>query len=311
MVLYEHKPIEASLAQLGVPVHQISRRRLAKEHALRRYEGYHRVRRVDALRDGIHLGRHAARLLVEEFPAALRLARVIRSVQADVVHLGNGLRANFDGILACMLTRTPIVCHVKGFEKYGPRERWASRRTRTMVCMTQAILDYCGVALAKIAAQHPRAHCMIVGGTHRAGARYAEDLRRRSAELGLDARLHFTGFREDVVDVMNAADVIVHASVRPEPFGRVILEGMLLAKPVIATAAGGVLELIEHDRTGFLVPPGDVEALARSLDGVLSAREASAAIGASAQAWARQRFSLARHVAEMSLIYEAAVAGHA
>jgi glycosyltransferase involved in cell wall biosynthesis len=127
----------------------------------------------------------------------------------------------------------------------------------------------------------------------------------------LDARLHFTGFREDVVDVMNAADVIVHASVRPEPFGRVILEGMLLAKPAIATAAGGVLELIEHDRTGFLVPPGDVEALARSLDGVLSAREASAAIGASAQAWARQRFSLARHVAEMSLIYEAAVAGHA
>jgi glycosyltransferase involved in cell wall biosynthesis len=352
IVLYEHKPIEASLAQLGVPVHRVSRRRLAREHALRRYEGYHRVRKVDAIRDGIHVGRHAARLLLEELPSAWQLARVIRTAGADVVHLGNGVRANFDGILAALLTRTPIICHVKGFEKYGPRERWASRRTRTMVCMTQAILDYCGAhglrpadarvvydavdeswlqpsrpvrtvraelgvpadaveALAALAGLHPRVHCLIVGGTHRAGAGYAEELRRRAADLGLNPRIHFTGYREDVVDVMNAADVIVHASIRPEPFGRVILEGMLLAKPVIATAAGGVLELIEHERTGFLVPPGDVPALAHCLAGVLSAPEAAAAIGAAAQAFARQRFSLARHVAEMTGIYEAAVAGHA
>ena len=69
---------------------------------------------------------------------------------------------------------------------------------------------------------------------------------------------------------MNAWDVVVHASVRPEPFGRVILEGMLLGKPVIATAAGGVPELIDDGRTGFLVPPGDATALADCLRRVLA-----------------------------------------
>ena len=95
------------------------------------------------MRAGLGAGRQAARLLAEELPAALALARVIRRERADVVHLGNGLRANFDGILAGLLTRRPIVCHVKGFEKYSARERWAARRTTTLVCMTQAVLDHC------------------------------------------------------------------------------------------------------------------------------------------------------------------------
>ena len=105
----------------------------------------------------------------------------------------------------------------------------------------------------------------IVGGVHRAGESYAADAARaRRARSGLTTRVHFAGFRDDIPDVMNAWDVVVHASVRPEPFGRVILEGMLLGKPVIATAAGGVPRA---DRatgdTGFLVPPGDAAALAR------------------------------------------------
>jgi glycosyltransferase involved in cell wall biosynthesis len=54
---------------------------------------------------------------------------------------------------------------------------------------------------------------------------------------------------------MNAWDVVVHASVRPEPFGARDPRGMLLGKPVIATAAGGVPELIDDGATGFLVPP--------------------------------------------------------
>jgi glycosyltransferase involved in cell wall biosynthesis len=128
----------------------------------------------------------------------------------------------------------------------------------------------------------------------------------RIAALGLGPRVHLTGFRNDIPDVMNAWDILVHASVRPEPFGRVILEGMLLGKPVIATAAGGVPELIEDNRTGWLVPPGDAEALARCLQRALSAPAEARAIGSRAREWAREQFSLARQVAEMSEIYEGA-----
>jgi glycosyltransferase involved in cell wall biosynthesis len=368
MALYEPKVIEPELAALHVAVHHVARRRLPKQHALLGREAYRKAKSLGVVRNALHTTRQTARLLAEEIPSALALARVIRRERADVIHLGNGIRANFDGILAGVLTRTPIICHVKGFEKYGARERWASRQTATLVCMTHAILDYCrahgmhapdervvydavdeswlqprravaemrrelgvpdGVpcigiagniqewkgqrvlveALGRLGVATP-AHAVVVGGVHRAGEAYAKALRERVRALDLEGRVHFVGFREDIPDVMNAWDVVVHASVRPEPFGRVILEGMLLGKPVIATAAGGVPELIEDGRTGFLVPPGDDAALAACLRRVLAAPEESGAMGGRARAWAREQFSLTRHVAEMSAIYEAAARIH-
>lgn len=363
MALYEPKVIEEELAEMAVRVHHVPRRRLPKQHALLELNGYHKAKTAGAVRAGLGVGRQTATLLAEELPAALALARVIRRERPDVIHLGNGLRANFDGILAGLLTKRPIICHVKGFEKYGARERWGARRTSTLVCMTHAVLDHCrahgmqaprervvydavdeawlrpgrppeavrhdlgipidapciGIAgniqewkgqhvvveaLGRLIAEHPNVHCVIAGGVHRAGEAYAVELRARIGSLGLSHRVHLLGFRADIPDVMNAWDAVVHASVRPEPFGRVILEGMLLGKPVIATAAGGVPELIDDGRTGFLVPPGNATALADCLRRVLDAPADVHAIGARARDWARQHFSLARQVAEMSEIYE-------
>lgn len=368
MALYEPKVIEPELAQLSVPVHHVSRRRLPKQHALLELNGYHKAKEAGAVRAGLGVGRQTARLLAEELPAALALARVIRRERADVIHLGNGLRANFDGILAGILTRRPIICHVKGFEKYSARERWGARRVTTLVCMTQAVLEHChahgtrapdervvydavdeswlrpgqpadavrrelgipedapciGIAgniqewkgqrvvvdALGLLADQPRLHCVISGGVHRAGDAYAATLRARIAALGLTDRVHLIGFRNDIPDVMNAWDVVVHASVRPEPFGRVILEGMLLGKPVIATAGGGVPELIDNGKTGFIVPPGDAPALAESLRRILVSPAEAQAIGSRAREWARQQFSLSRQVAAMSDIYEGAARNH-
>lgn len=359
-VLYEPKPIEADLAQLDIPVHHIARRRLPKQHGLLELEGYQRAKQLGVVRQLLRSGRQTARLFAEELPAALALARIIRRERADVIHLGNGVRANFDGILAGILTGVPVLCHVKGFEKYSARERWAARHT-ILVCMTQAVLDACHahgvrsdnecivydavdetwlqprreprdirqelgvpadapcIGLAGniqewkgqrvlidalgLLGDRPDVHCIIAGGVHRAGEAYASALRARITELGLDDRVHLTGFRADIPDVMNAWDVVVHASVRPEPFGRVILEGMLLGKPVIATAAGGVPELITHEETGYLVPPGDAGALAAQLRQVLADPARASAIGARSRQWARERFALSRHVAEMTQIY--------
>ena len=363
MVLYEPKPIEADLARLEVPVYHLARRRLPKQHALLEVEGYQRAKQFGLVRQLLRSGRQTARLLAEELPAALALARIIRRERADVIHVGNGVRANFDGILAGILTGVPVLCHVKGFEKYGARERWAARHT-ILVSMTQAVLDACHAAGVRspvehivydavdetwlrpqrpaeeirrelgipaaapclgiagniqewkgqrvlidalgLLADHPEVHCVVAGGVHRAGESYAADLRARIAALGLGERVHLTGFRADIPDVMNAWDIVVHASVRPEPFGRVILEGMLLGKPVVATAAGGVPELITHDETGFLVPPGDAAALAAQLRRLLDDPQRARAIGARSRDWARERFALGRHVAEMCAIYETA-----
>ena len=79
MALYEHKPIEAELARLDVPVHQVPRRRLPKQHALLELrDAIARRAALSAVRAGLGAGRQAARLAAEELPAALALARVIR-----------------------------------------------------------------------------------------------------------------------------------------------------------------------------------------------------------------------------------------
>lgn len=66
---------------------------------------------------------------------------------------------------------------------------------------------------------------------------YAHQLRERAAQPDLAGRIHFLGFRDDVPVLMQLVDVVVHTSIAPEPFGRVIVEGMLARKPVIATQA--------------------------------------------------------------------------
>jgi len=110
--------------------------------------------------------------------------------------------------------------------------------------------------------------------------------------------------------VINALDVVVHTSVRPEAFGRVILEGMLLGKAVVATAAGGVPELIQDGTTGFLTPPGDAARLADALIPLLRDAQLRQRIGTQARSWARERFNVQRHVTELGEIYEDLVKGH-
>lgn len=362
MVLYEAKDIEKDLAADNVPVYQVRRRRLPKEHGLLQFDGYHRAKAVGPVGSALRLGRQSLRLAFEELPAALRLARVIRESKADVVHLGNGVRANFDGVLACLLTRTPCVCHVKGFEKYSDRERWAARYIDALVPMTRAVEEHCAAggirgrttrviydaldeshyradrepadvraeiglhngdpcvgvagniqewkgqkvlveAMAKVVRQVPAARALIIGGVHRAGAAYNDELEQQIRGLQLGDSVLITGFRRDIANVMNALDVVVHTSVRPEPFGRVILEGMLLGKPVVASAAGGVPELIEDGETGFLIRPGDADALAERLVTLLKNPQLRDRIGRKSQAWARQRFSLEEHVREMCELY--------
>ena len=369
MVLYEPKNIEPDLAALGVRVTHVTRRHLSKQHALLGYDAYHRAKASPGVRSALRTGRQSVRLLVEELPAALRVARVLRHTHTDVVHLGNGVRANFDGILAALLTRTPCVCHVKGFEKYAARERWAARHVDVLVCMTRAVREHCtradvrgrrtevvydalddtgfrpgrpaavvraelGVAdgapcvgvvgniqewkgqlvlveaMARVAGVFPTARAVVIGGVHRAGAAYLAQMERRIRDLGLGAHVIRTGFRTDVADLVNALDVVVHTSVRPEPFGRVILEAMLLGKPVVATDAGGVPELIEDGTTGFLTPPGDAAALGDCLVRLLADPAVRVRVGAAARRWAQDQFSLDRHVAAFSQLYEDLARGH-
>ncbi len=120
--------------------------------------------------------------------------------------------------------------------------------------------------LLKALTQVPQAHALLVGEAAFPGdAAYAETLHETAQAPALQGRIHFAGHQSNVPAYMQACDIIAHTSILPEPFGRVVVEGLLAERPMVATDAGGVPEIIHTQQTGVLVPPGDADALAEAL----------------------------------------------
>jgi glycosyltransferase involved in cell wall biosynthesis len=149
----------------------------------------------------------------------------------------------------------------------------------------------------------PEIRCLIVGGVHRSGAEYAQELYRYVEEHRLQNNVIFTGFRDDVADLVAIMDVVIHASIYPEPFGRVILEAMGLGKPVIATDIGGVPEFVQHGVTGQLVPPRDPKALAEAMVELLRNPFRRDRLGSNGRLAVHERFTVQRHVQEVCNAY--------
>ena len=138
----------------------------------------------------------------------------------------------------------------------------------------------------------PGVHALLVGDAMFGEQDYAKSLRRQSKELGIEDRVHFVGFRQDISRLMCLSDVVVHTSVAPEPFGRVIVEGMLARRPVVATRAGGAVEIIDDEVNGTLVPPGDVDALAGAVRGLLADPDRASSLAKAGYVKALERFSV-------------------
>ena len=162
-------------------------------------------------------------------------------------------------------------------------------------------------ALALLRDRRPGLRALLVGGTHRSGAAYAGEIRALAEAKGVSSRVLWTGSRPDVPDLMNAMDVVVHTSVRGEPFGRVIIEGMAVGRPVVATRAGGVPEFVHDGVDAVLVSPGDAQALAATLDEILGSSQVRERLARGARA-AAARFALPCHVAAMTAVFEKAAA---
>jgi glycosyltransferase involved in cell wall biosynthesis len=136
----------------------------------------------------------------------------------------------------------------------------------------------------------PRGHLLLVGAPFFGEERWERKLREQVERLGLGGRVHFLGFRKDIPDLLATVDGTIHSSIAAEPFGLVILEAQLAGRPVVATAAGGALEIVQPGIDGWLVPPGEVEALASVLRSWMEDPQAARAIGAAAASEARKRF---------------------
>ncbi len=149
------------------------------------------------------------------------------------------------------------------------------------------------VLLEALSALPPSTQVLFVGDALFDGDRaYAQSLRERVRRDNLEGRVHFLGFRADVPALMRLCDVVLHTSVAAEPFGRVIVEGMLAGRPVVASRAGGAPEIIQDGRTGRLVPPNRSDLLAQTVATLLAEPQTRDRLARAGTAHARRFFSL-------------------
>ena len=152
-----------------------------------------------------------------------------------------------------------------------------------------------------------RCRFYVVGGPlyRSAGSQVtAEELRTMAVELGLEGRVGFVPHQAKPEAVYRALDVVVHASTRPEPFGRVIVEGMACGRAVVVTRGGGASELFAEGISALGVEPGDFEGLARVLTRLIDDPSLRRSLGAGGRAEAEARFDRARLGREWADVYE-------
>lgn len=127
----------------------------------------------------------------------------------------------------------------------------------------------------------------------------------RAQELGLMSRVIFTGYRRDVPELIAALDQFILPSTKNEATSQVIPQAMLMGIPVIASTAGGLTEVVEHNRTGLLVPPSDPFAVKKAILANYLDPDKAKAMAAAAREQALQKWTFSVMIQKTEDVYRA------
>lgn len=133
---------------------------------------------------------------------------------------------------------------------------------------------------------------------------YLEYLKSLIHGYGLDDHILFTGFRDDVFEIIKNMDLIIHPATKPDPLPRVLLEAMCLSRPIVASAIGGIPEIVENEKQGLLVQPGDPLKLAEAARWIFQHPENACIMGLNGKEKAQKCFSISAHIGSMTAIYD-------
>ena len=159
-------------------------------------------------------------------------------------------------------------------------------------------------AAAAVRRRFPATRFQLIGSALFGESAYEAALRDRAGRADLAGSVEFLGFRADVPQRMAALDVLVHASTTGEPFGQVVIEGMAAARPVVATAGGGVPELIVDGESGLLVPMNNANALAAAVERLLGDAGLRRRLGERGRARVVERFTVDRTARGVEAVYD-------
>lgn len=151
-------------------------------------------------------------------------------------------------------------------------------------------------AMARIWQSHPETRLVFVGKGELEGK-----LRAEASRMGVSERVTFLGWRDDIPEIMQILDIFVLPSLN-EGMGRVLVEAMAAGRPVVASKVGGIPDLVEHKKNGFLVGPGDVNGTALAIKRLLIDKGMRDEMGRMGRAMA-QNFTVEGMVKKIDALY--------
>lgn len=197
--------------------------------------------------------------------------------------------------------------------RLGLRQRLGLPLDKTLVAIVGQVAEVKGVWEFVHAAGHvtrttTSAHFVVVGDDLQGRGALTRQMRETVAALGLTSRFSFLGFQRAASALMPAFDIIAAPS-HLEPLGLSALEGMAAGRAVVGARVGGMLETIDHETTGLLVPPRDAEALGAALVDLISAPERRSEMGTAGRERVRVMFSAERNGEAVQDLYDRVLAG--
>lgn len=152
----------------------------------------------------------------------------------------------------------------------------------------------------------PNAKFTIIGEDSTPNGDFIIQLRQLIAELKLEAKVCFSGFKANVPQIMKALDVLIVPSLS-EPFGRVVIEAMAAKTPVVASRVGGIPDIIENGVNGILVPLKNPKAISEAVIRLLSDKDLYYNISQNSSKTVEELFSIPKHVEKVEKLYQSLI----
>jgi glycosyltransferase involved in cell wall biosynthesis len=159
-------------------------------------------------------------------------------------------------------------------------------------------------AAAEVIAQMPQAKFVVAGAPVFEDDSYEKEMKAIVEELKIGNNVFFSGFRDDLADVLAALDIFVHSSTEPEGCPLTLLMAMSMSKPVVATDILGTQEIMNQKNQGILVPPENPKALGNALLSIMKDSQIKQSMGSQARKRVLERYSTAAYASSSQEAYE-------
>ncbi|HLO74374.1 MAG TPA: glycosyltransferase family 4 protein [Flavobacterium sp.] len=150
--------------------------------------------------------------------------------------------------------------------------------------------------------KHSNLKLIFVGSTTDNQQHIINELNSKIQKYQIEKNVKIIPFQSNINSIWKAIDIAVVPSIEPEPFGLVAVEAMLASKPVVASNHGGLTEIIDHQQTGFLIEPNNIQELINAIEKLINDKKLRLDMGQKGYKRAAEEFSIQKHVSKIEKV---------